>query len=142
MDSPHQHNTQEGDDQVKTNGASSGNAVGFRPAHAGVIKVQPPRREDLQPSYAQTLQGDEETNHGWYGGMSESCHSLQRVAAILTSHSQHPRLMHWFLGIRSMLRNLPESIQACQPGQRRSRHQVRPLHSSYRPRSSLHQPSV
>jgi len=46
--------------------------VGFRPRNevGGLIKVQPPRREDLQPSYAQTLQGDTdpETN-GWYGSM-------------------------------------------------------------------------
>lgn len=44
---------------------------GFKPQHNGLIVVQPPRREDLQPSYAQTLQGDEDTNHGWYGVMSK-----------------------------------------------------------------------
>ncbi|USP75171.1 stomatin family protein [Curvularia clavata] len=36
-----------------------------------VIKVQPPRREDLQPSYARVIQPDDadaDTN-GWYGGM-------------------------------------------------------------------------
>lgn len=46
---------------------------GFRPTHAanGTIKVQPPRREDLQPSYAQMLQGETEAEtHGWYGAMS------------------------------------------------------------------------
>jgi len=44
--------------------------VGFRPTNGGVVKVQPPRREDLQPSYAQTLQGDTDLSaHGWYGGM-------------------------------------------------------------------------
>ena len=42
-------------------------------SHAGeqVIKVQPPRREDLQPSYARVIQPDDadaDTN-GWYGGM-------------------------------------------------------------------------
>lgn len=37
-----------------------------------LVKVQPPKREDLQPSYAQTLQGDPDAgSHGWYGGMSE-----------------------------------------------------------------------
>ncbi|KIW66208.1 hypothetical protein PV04_08408 [Phialophora macrospora] len=46
--------------------------VGFRPQNGGLIKVQPPRREDLQPSYAQMLQGDEEQNHGWYGSMINS----------------------------------------------------------------------
>lgn len=35
-----------------------------------VITVQPPRREDLQPSYAQTLVGESDTgSHGWYGSM-------------------------------------------------------------------------
>lgn len=69
--------------QVNHTGETSGkdtppqNAVGFRPQHGGVIKVQPPRREDLQPSYAQTLQGDEEAEkHGWYGSMSMSSNSL------------------------------------------------------------------
>jgi hypothetical protein len=36
-----------------------------------IIKVQPPRREDLQPSYARVIQPDDadaDTN-GWYGGM-------------------------------------------------------------------------
>ena len=39
----------------------------------GLVEVQPPRREDLQPSYAQTLQGDADdaNTHGWYGAMSE-----------------------------------------------------------------------
>jgi erythrocyte band 7 integral membrane protein len=50
---------------------------GFRPTanggQNGIIKVQPPRREDLQPSYAQTLQGETEAEtHGWYGSMSKS----------------------------------------------------------------------
>ena len=66
----------DGEDQVKSVGVSSPpngvtNGVGFRPQHGGVIKVQPPRREDLQPSYAQTLQTDENEAHGWYGSMSE-----------------------------------------------------------------------
>ncbi|KAI9674148.1 MAG: hypothetical protein M1817_001966 [Caeruleum heppii] len=34
------------------------------------IIVQPPRREDLQPSYAQTLGAEEDAgSHGWYGSM-------------------------------------------------------------------------
>ncbi len=53
------------------NGKSPTPPVGFRPQNGGIIKVQPPRREDLQPSYAQTLQGDEEgAVQGWYGSMS------------------------------------------------------------------------
>jgi len=37
----------------------------------GIITVQPPRREDLQPAYAQLLQGESEDagTHGWYGSM-------------------------------------------------------------------------
>lgn len=36
-----------------------------------IVKVQPPRREDLQPSYAQVIKPDTEddSGHGWYGGM-------------------------------------------------------------------------
>jgi hypothetical protein len=40
--------------------------------HEPIINVQPPRREDLQPSYAQTLVGDNDVNLGWYGSMSTS----------------------------------------------------------------------
>ena len=49
------------------NGAPGGDSNGR------LINVQPPRREDLQPSYAQTLQGESEDagTHGWYGSMSE-----------------------------------------------------------------------
>ncbi|RVX73783.1 hypothetical protein B0A52_02673 [Exophiala mesophila] len=55
------------------NGKASTPPVGFRPQNGGIINVQPPRREDLQPSYAQTLQGDnDETQHGWYGSMINS----------------------------------------------------------------------
>ncbi|KXT02089.1 hypothetical protein AC578_6691 [Pseudocercospora eumusae] len=36
-----------------------------------LVKVQPPRREDLQPSYAQVIKPDTEdaSQHGWYGSM-------------------------------------------------------------------------
>ncbi len=69
MDSPQMASSME-----NGNSKSAGPAVGFRPQNGGVIKVQPPRREDLQPSYAQTLQGDtdNEAMHGWYGSMSVS----------------------------------------------------------------------
>lgn len=37
---------------------------------APLINVEPPRREDLQPSYAQNLVGEsEQGTHGWYGSM-------------------------------------------------------------------------
>jgi erythrocyte band 7 integral membrane protein len=43
-----------------------------------IIKVQPPRREDLQPSYAQAIQPDteDESTHGWYGGMIDTLGSV------------------------------------------------------------------
>jgi len=48
------------------------NGANLGGANAGMISVQPPRREDLQPAYAQTLQGESEDagTHGWYGSMS------------------------------------------------------------------------
>lgn len=62
---------------MDTGGKSSATSDGFRngaPAlgNANLINVQPPRREDLQPAYAQTLQGESEDagTHGWYGSMS------------------------------------------------------------------------
>lgn len=40
--------------------------------NVGLVQVQPPRREDLQPSYAQTLVGEsDQGTHGWYGAMSK-----------------------------------------------------------------------
>lgn len=48
-----------------TNGAPA------RRADEPIVKVQPPRREDLQPSYARVIEPDDADadNHGWYGGM-------------------------------------------------------------------------
>ncbi|KAF4624015.1 hypothetical protein G7Y89_g14158 [Cudoniella acicularis] len=37
-----------------------------------MVNVEPPKREDLQPSYAQVLHGDEGSAHGWYGSMINS----------------------------------------------------------------------
>lgn len=57
------------------NGSSEVNSVnGKAPALDGsnnIIKVEPPRREDLQPSYAQIIKPDTEdaSQHGWYGSM-------------------------------------------------------------------------
>ena len=53
--------------KAPVNGGSNGAARLDEP----IVKVQPPRREDLQPSYAKVLQPDDadaDTN-GWYGGM-------------------------------------------------------------------------
>lgn len=75
-----------------TNGKAPVAAPGFKPNGAGgpgangnsLIKVQPPRREDLQPAYAQTLQGDHDdaAAHGWYGSMS----TLHRSPPFTTAH--------------------------------------------------------
>lgn len=43
--------------------------------HEGpLVKVEPPRREDLQPSYAQVIKPDteDESQHGWYGSMIDT----------------------------------------------------------------------
>ena len=39
-----------------------------------LVKVQPPQREDLQPSYAQTIQHDDTnpSNNGWYAKMKDT----------------------------------------------------------------------
>ncbi len=70
-----------GKDDVHKSGqpGSSVNGGGYRPPKIPgdnpnpLVTVQPPRREDLQPSYAQTLVGEsDQGNHGWYGSMSKS----------------------------------------------------------------------
>ncbi|ESZ89998.1 stomatin-like protein [Sclerotinia borealis F-4128] len=58
-------------------GSSSGQHNGYNVSRSTpgrtdnpMVNVEPPRREDLQPSYAQVLQGDDDTNtNGWYGSM-------------------------------------------------------------------------
>jgi erythrocyte band 7 integral membrane protein len=39
--------------------------------HTPIVKVEPPRREDLQPSYAREFPADatDAAVHSWYGGM-------------------------------------------------------------------------
>ncbi|KAL8968825.1 MAG: hypothetical protein Q9183_002288 [Haloplaca sp. 2 TL-2023] len=62
-------------DNSTANGKAPAPPAGFKPnggasGSGNLIKVQPPRREDLQPAYAQELQGDtDEAAHGWYGSM-------------------------------------------------------------------------
>jgi erythrocyte band 7 integral membrane protein len=72
------------EDSIHKNGGSALNG-GYRPTHTPgrtdnpMVTVQPPRREDLQPSYAQTLLGESELgNNGWYGSMSEYPHATVR----------------------------------------------------------------
>ena len=59
-----------------------------------VINVQPPRREDLQPAYAQTLQGESEdaATHGWYGSMSME--SQAGAACATADNTQSIRSVH------------------------------------------------
>ena len=58
------------------NGSGLRNGANPGATSNNIINVQPPRREDLQPAYAQTLQGESEDagSHGWYGSMSMFCH--------------------------------------------------------------------
>ncbi|TKA63311.1 hypothetical protein B0A49_11338 [Cryomyces minteri] len=52
-------------------GETNGHPAPTRNPEEALIKVQPPRREDLQPSYAKVLKPDTEdaAQHGWYGSM-------------------------------------------------------------------------
>lgn len=47
--------------------------VGFQ--RHGEMRVEPPKKKDLQQSYA-SIVGDDADPKGWYGGMSTSCSSL------------------------------------------------------------------
>lgn len=51
------------------NGAGSSTAK--RNIDEPLVKIQPPRREDLQPSYARAIKPDDADadDHGWYGAM-------------------------------------------------------------------------
>lgn len=53
------------------NGKAPVNGAGAGRVDEPVIKVQPPRREDLQPSYARVIQPDDQDadTNGWYGSM-------------------------------------------------------------------------
>jgi len=55
-----------------TNGkAPLGDGTSTPRSNEPIVKVQPPRREDLQPSYAQIIKPDtqDDSQHGWYGSM-------------------------------------------------------------------------
>ncbi|KAF2123407.1 hypothetical protein P153DRAFT_371727 [Dothidotthia symphoricarpi CBS 119687] len=53
------------------NGKAPVNGSGPARLNEPLVKVQPPRREDLQPSYAKVIEADDADadTHGWYGGM-------------------------------------------------------------------------
>lgn len=47
----------------------SASGSGRRVDDGPIVKVQPPRREDLQPAYGRIIKPDTEddSQHGWYG---------------------------------------------------------------------------
>jgi len=55
--------------KAPVNGTSAHNVS--RSPDDPLVKVQPPRREDLQPSYARVIKPDDADSdtHGWYGSM-------------------------------------------------------------------------
>ncbi|TVY32431.1 putative band 7 family protein [Lachnellula subtilissima] len=59
-------------------GPSTNGASGYHPPQSrttgpgrsgGMVNVEPPKMEDLQPDYAQTLHADDAAAQGWYGSM-------------------------------------------------------------------------
>lgn len=66
------------DDLHKNGQPSSVNGGGYRPTRTPgspdnpLVNVQPPKREDLQPSYAQMLGESDTGAHGWYGSMIDT----------------------------------------------------------------------
>jgi erythrocyte band 7 integral membrane protein len=56
---------------MSDNGKAPVNGASSRAVDEPIVKVQPPRREDLQPSYARVIKADDadEDMNGWYGGM-------------------------------------------------------------------------
>jgi hypothetical protein len=65
------HHDHPSDNMSDSSGKAPLNGAGSSHHPAELIKVEPPRREDLQPSYAREIQPDteDEAIHGWYGGM-------------------------------------------------------------------------
>ena len=68
---------------ITDNTATSGKALlnNGHPPHPvdePIVRVQPPRREDLQPSYAKVLKPDQEdsSSHGWYASMIDGLGSV------------------------------------------------------------------
>jgi hypothetical protein len=53
-------------------GSATPNSADRPPRDGPMVNVQPPKIEDLQPRYAQTLTGESDTSgNSWYGGMSK-----------------------------------------------------------------------
>lgn len=103
---------------MATNGKSASGDNAFHNGDPGLsasnlIAVQPPRREDLQPSYAKTLLGESEDagTHGWYGMMSMMIRRGISIFRMLTQDSPRPWLHHWISRSHSLLYHLPEPLQ-------------------------------
>lgn len=83
MSAPQINGAQTNGDTVKR----SSNEAGAPSRNPGepIVHVQPPRREDLQPSYAQVIKPDTEdaSNTGWYGGMINTLGSLIGTAGAI-----------------------------------------------------------
>jgi hypothetical protein len=89
-------NTSEAGNASKMADETNGNkpvVVGFKAHHAPgrsdnpLIAVEPPRREDLQPSYAQVLAGDDGAAHSWYGSMSRLHKAVLNTTMLTTTQS-------------------------------------------------------
>lgn len=62
-----------GGDTISGSNSGKARAPVGRPTdtNGNPLIVEPPRKEDLQPSYARVISGDDDAgDHGWYGGMS------------------------------------------------------------------------
>ena len=69
-------NTKVGDNTINNGSGSGKNRApipGRQDINGQALVVEPPRKEDLQPSYARVISGDDDVgSHGWYGGLSMS----------------------------------------------------------------------
>jgi hypothetical protein len=97
-------------DDLHKNGGPSTGAGSRIPGNISnkLIDVQPPKREDLQPSYAQMLGESDTGAHGWYGSMSKSSHQKSMRTRITTNskYSRYIGFMYWNNGCYSLLRHL------------------------------------
>lgn len=88
---------------------------GYRPSSSPValLQVEPPREEDLQPSYAQILPSSNADKYGFYGSMSKSIIGLSRfkIPNCSSSRSKYLRIVHRILWRHTGLPRLSESIQ-------------------------------
>jgi hypothetical protein len=96
--------------------------------------IRAPMREDLQPSYIQTVDGND-TNveaHGWYSGMStlHPCTAfciIEMETNLFILNSKQPRRDYWVLRRNPVLLLLSKCIHCSLPGKRWTRNQIRSL---------------